>query len=68
MNKLILNLVGSTDHLNVVGRIELEKQFQRFYVQRFKEQSKKIGQDLVLPELLHHSQTSTLPLWVILPI
>ena len=39
--KLILNLMGSTDHLNVVGRIELEKQFQRFYVQRFKEQSKK---------------------------
>ena len=30
MNKLILNLVGSTDHLNVVGRIELEKQFQWF--------------------------------------
>ena len=68
MNKLILNLVGSTDHLNVIGRIELEKQFQWFYVQRFKEQSKKIGQDLVLPELLHHSQTGTLLLWVKLPI
>ena len=44
MNKLILNLVGSTDHLNVVGRIELEKQFQSFYVQKLKEQSKRIEQ------------------------
>ena len=43
MNKLILNLVGSTDHLNVVGRIELEKQFQWFYVQRFKEQLTKLS-------------------------
>ena len=35
--------MGSTDHLNVVGRIELEEQFQWFCVQRFKGQSKKLS-------------------------